>query len=107
MRNVHFETSGDNKDNGTKYDPKKGTFLPTVTDRDLAKIVDTGLQDQGPWTLNKDNYYEKTFAYSGIGKRSATFGNGLPSNTVTLVVEQFPEPKYGTVEIVTMYPADA
>jgi hypothetical protein len=92
---------------GSKADNTKGLFLSTITNRDLGKIVDTGLKDTGPWTLNASNYYEKTFPYSGVGNRSITFGNGLPSTKVTIVVAKFADPDTGLVDVITMYPADA
>ncbi|WP_327110883.1 hypothetical protein OG206_00175 [Streptomyces sp. NBC_01341] len=86
---------------GTHVDDTKGLFFSSVTDSDLAHIFEAGMMDQGNWTLNSSNYYEKTFPYSGVGVRSVKFGNSLPSTQVTLVVSKF------TDDIITMYPADA
>ena len=99
IRDYHFP-------GGSRVDDTKGLFLDKVTNRDLANILDKGLQDSGPWVLNKSNYYEKTFAYSGVGNRSSKYGKGLPSTAVTLVVEKFAD-KYGVIDVVTMYPADS
>ncbi|WP_236796572.1 ALF repeat-containing protein [Amycolatopsis sp. GM8] len=88
---------------GSKVDSSKGLFFSTVTNGDLAKILDTGLQDSNLWALNASNYYEKTFPYSGVGTKSAQAGGG-PSTAITLVVDKFPGP-YGLVDIVTMYPS--
>jgi hypothetical protein len=97
IRDTHFP-------GGIKVDNSKGLFLPTVTNRGLANILDTGLQDTGPWVLNANNYYEKTFPYSGVGTKSAQAGGG-PSSSITLVVEKFAD-KYGLVGVVTMFPAN-
>ena len=56
--------------------------------------------------FNIKGYYEKTFAYAGVGNRSIKYGNGSPSTKVTVVVEAQSD-NYGVVEVVTMYPADA
>ncbi|MFI6785048.1 hypothetical protein [Micromonospora sp. NPDC050276] len=99
IRDYHFP-------GGSHVDNSKGLFLPTVTNRDLAKILDTGLQDSRPWALNANNYYEKTFAYSGVGTKSAQAGGG-PSNTITLVVAKFGDEDTGLADVITMYPANA
>lgn len=86
---------------GAHTDDTKGLFYSSITDEDLAYIFEAGMMDQGPWSLNKDNYYEKTFPYSGVGERSVDYGGSLPSTQVTLVVAKFGD------TIITMYPADS
>ena len=98
IRDRHFAA-------GSHVDNAKGLFLKEITNRDLAKILDTGLKDTSRWALNSSNYYEKTFAYAGVGNRSIEWGHGLPSTKVTVVVGQFA--RHGIVDVVTMYPADA
>ena len=55
--------------------------------------------------LNTNNYYEKTFPYSGVGTKSPQAGGG-PSNTITLVAAKFAN-QYGVVDLITVYPANA
>ncbi|MGC4744308.1 hypothetical protein ACLQ28_01400 [Micromonospora sp. DT201] len=98
MLDTHFE-GGSNQDNS------KGLFLPTVTKRGLAIIFDAGLKDSGPWILNAKGYYEKTFAYGNVGKKSLQYGNGGAADYVTLVVSRFPN-EWGLVDVITMFPAD-
>ena len=99
IRDYHFP-------GGSQADDTKGLFLTKITNRDLATILDVGLRDAGPWAQNARGYYEKTFAYTGVGNRSIKYGSGLPSTKVTVVVEGQPD-NYGVVDVVTMYPADA
>jgi hypothetical protein len=99
IRDTHFP-------GGSKVDSSKGLFLSTVTNRDLAKVLDTGLQDSGSWALNENNYYEKTFPYSGVGTKSPQAGGG-PSHTITLVVAKFNDPDTSLSDVITMYPANA
>ena len=44
IRDYHFP-------GGSHVDDTKGLFLPKITNRDLGNILDTGLQDSGPWVL--------------------------------------------------------
>ena len=96
IRTYHFP-------GGSGVDSSKGLFYSTVTNGDLAKILDAGLRDSIPWVLNGSNYYEKTFPYSGVGTKSVQAGGG-PATAITLVVAKFPN-YYGLVDVITMYPA--
>jgi hypothetical protein len=98
IRDSHFP-------GGSKASDDKSLYHANVTDSGLQTILQAGLQDATPWILNSTNYYEKTFAYSGVGNRSITYGAGLPSTSIVLVVEKFAA--NGTVGIITMYPGDA
>ncbi|SCK63150.1 hypothetical protein YUWDRAFT_06820 [Streptomyces sp. AmelKG-D3] len=96
IRETHFQ-------GGAKADETKGLFYSKLTNNDLQKVWETGMQDKGAWKLNGSNYYEKTFPYEGAGIQSPKFGNGAPATKVTLVVERYGDGQYS--EVVTMYPA--
>lgn len=96
IRDSHFE-------GGASLDPTKGIFYSYLTNNDLQKIWETGMTSAGEWKLNKNNYYEKTFAFTGAGIQSPEFGGSAPATKVTLVVAQYGDGKFS--EVITMYPA--
>ncbi|MFD0376946.1 hypothetical protein [Streptomyces sp. NPDC127112] len=89
MREYHFPGGG-------QVDRTKGLFKPNVTDSDLEKIFEEGMKHPNPFEENADFYFEKTFAYSGVGFTSEMAGS-LPATRITLVIS-----KYG--DVITMYP---
>ncbi|MFI5999921.1 hypothetical protein ACIA98_05815 [Streptomyces sp. NPDC051366] len=81
---------------GSKVDDSKGLFHDDITDAQLEELFEKGMNDPAKFTLNKDNYYEKTFNQSGVGFASKNMG-GHAATKITLVISA-----WGT--IITMYP---
>lgn len=83
---------------GSKVDSSKGLFKGTVTNEDLQKIFEAGMEDAAPFKANKDFYYEKEFNYSDVVGFTSGDSGVVPTNRVILVISKYES-------VVNMFPA--
>ncbi|MEV8331216.1 hypothetical protein OG275_00305 [Streptomyces niveus] len=83
---------------GSKVDSSKGLFKGTVTNEDLQKIFEAGMEDAAPFKANKDFYYEKEFNYSDVVGFTSGDSGAVPTNRVILVISKYES-------VVNMFPA--